>query len=46
MRFILASYSADEIAGQFDLALRNLVGAPIPDEPDVYVFAPEFENAA
>jgi hypothetical protein len=44
MRFILASFTADEIAEQFDLALRNLVGAPIPDEPDVYVFAPEFED--
>ena len=46
MRFILASFSPDEIAVQFDHALRNLVGAPIPDEPDVYVFAPEFENVA
>jgi hypothetical protein len=44
MRFVLASYTADEIAAQFDMALRNLVGAPVPDEPDVYVFAPEFEN--
>jgi hypothetical protein len=44
MRFILASYSADEIANQFDLALRNLVGAPIPDEEDVYVFSPEFDE--
>jgi hypothetical protein len=46
MRFILASYTPDEIAGQFDMALRNLVGAPVPNEPDVYVFAPEFETAA
>ena len=44
MRFILASYTADEIAIQFDMALRNLVGAPIPDEPDVYVFAQEFDE--
>ncbi len=44
MRFILASYTADEIASQFDMALRNLVGAPIPDEPDVYVFAQEFDE--
>ena len=46
MRFILATYSAEEIANQFDLALRNMVGAPVPDEPDIYVFAPEFEHAA
>jgi hypothetical protein len=46
MRFVLASYTADEIASQFDLALRNFVGAPIPDEPDVCVFSPEFENVS
>ncbi len=44
MRFILASYTPDEIASQFDMALRNLVGAPIPDEQDVYVFAAEFDE--
>ena len=27
-------------------ATPSFDGAPIPDEPDVYVFAPEFENAA
>ena len=44
MRFVLASYTPDEIAAQFDMALRNLVGAPVPDEADVYVFAQEFDN--
>ena len=45
MRFMLAGFSADDIAEHFDRALRNITGAPMPNEPDVYVFAPGFENA-
>jgi hypothetical protein len=45
MRFILAGFQADDVTQQFDRALRNLTGAPVPDEGDTYVFAPEFENA-
>jgi hypothetical protein len=44
MRFILSSYRDDDIARAFDLALRTMVGAPIPDEPDIYVFTPEFDH--
>ena len=44
MRLILAGFTADDVTEQFDRALRNLTGAPIPDEIDTYVFAPEFEN--
>ena len=44
MRLILAGFTADDVTEQFDRALRNLTGAPIPDESDTYVFAPEFEN--
>lgn len=45
MRFTLASYDADDITEAFDRTLRNMVGAPVPNEPDVWVFTPEFENA-
>ena len=45
MRFMLASFSADDIAEHFDRALRNITGAPMPDETDTYVFSPGFENA-
>lgn len=44
MRFTLASYDANDIAEAFDRTLRNMVGAPMPDEPDVWVFSPEFEH--
>lgn len=46
MRFTLAGLDADDITRNFDLALRNMVGAPIPDEPEHWVFSPEFENVA
>jgi len=45
MRFMLAGFSADDIAEHFDRALRNITGAPMPDETDTYVFSPGFENA-
>ncbi len=45
MRFILASFNEEDVAKAFDTALRNLAGAPIPDETDTWVFSPEFENA-
>ncbi len=45
MRVMLSKYGADEIAGRFDLALRNLFGQPIPEEQDVWVFDAEFDNA-
>ena len=45
MRFMLAGFSADDIAEHFDRALRNITGAPRPDETDTYVFSPGFENA-
>ena len=45
MRFMLAGFSADDIAEHFDRALRNIIGAPMPDETDTWVFSPGFENA-
>ena len=45
MRFMLAGFSADDIAENFDRALRNITGAPMPDETDTWVFSPGFENA-
>jgi len=45
MRFMLAGFSADDIAEHFDRALRNITGAPMPDETDTWVFSPGFENA-
>ena len=45
MRFMLAGFTSDDIAAHFDRALRNLTGAPMPDETDTWVFSPEFENA-
>jgi hypothetical protein len=45
MRFMLAGFNASDIAAHFDRALRNLTGAPTPNEADTYVFSPEFENA-
>jgi hypothetical protein len=38
MRFMLAGFSADDIAEHFD-------GAPMPDETDTWVFSPGFEDA-
>jgi len=45
MRFMLAGFTAHEIAAHFDRALRNITGAPMPDETDTWVFSPGFENA-
>jgi hypothetical protein len=45
MRFMLAGFSADDIAEHFDRALRNITGAPMPDETDTWVFSPGFEDA-
>ena len=45
MRFMLAGFESEDIAEHFDRALRNITGAPIPDETDTYVFSAEFENA-
>ena len=45
MRFMLAGFSAHDIAAHFDRALRNITGAPMPDEADTWVFSPEFETA-
>lgn len=45
MRFILSSFNEDDVTRAFDTALRNLVGAPMPDEPDTWVFSKQFENA-
>jgi hypothetical protein len=45
MRFMLAGFSADDIAEHFDRALRNITGAPMPAETDTWVFSPGFENA-
>jgi hypothetical protein len=44
MRFMLAGFTAEDIAQHFDRTLRNITGAPMPDETDTYVFSPEFEN--
>jgi hypothetical protein len=45
MRFMLAGFTAHDIAAHFDRALRNITGAPMPDETDTWVFSPGFENA-
>jgi len=45
MRFMLAGFTAHEIAAHFDRALRNITGAPMPEETDTWVFSPGFENA-
>jgi hypothetical protein len=45
MRFMLAGFTAHDIAAHFDRALRNITGAPMPDESDTWVFSPGFENA-
>jgi hypothetical protein len=45
MRFMLAGFTSQDIAAHFDRALRNITGAPIPDESDTWVFSPEFETA-
>jgi hypothetical protein len=45
MRFMLAGFDAEDITEHFDRALRNITGAPMPDETDTYVFSPEFETA-
>ena len=45
MRFILAGFTAHDIAAHFDRALRNITGAPMPEETDTWVFSPGFENA-
>jgi hypothetical protein len=45
MRLILAGFTAHDIAAHFDRTLRNITGAPMPDETDTWVFSPEFENA-
>ena len=44
MRFMLASFDADAVADHFDRVLRNISGAPMPDETDTYVFSPEFDT--
>lgn len=45
MRFMLCGFTDEAIARHFDLALRNITGAPMPDEADLYVFSPEFAVA-
>ena len=45
MRLILAGFTAHDIAAHFDRALRNITGAPMPEETDTWVFSPGFENA-
>jgi ribosome recycling factor len=45
MRFMLAGFDANDIAAHFDRALRNITGAPMPEETDTWVFSPGFENA-
>jgi hypothetical protein len=45
MRFALASFHADDIARHFDFTLRNLTGAPMPDEAETWIFSPGFDSA-
>ena len=45
MRFMLSGFTAHDIAAHFDRALRNITGAPMPEETDTWVFSPGFENA-
>ena len=44
MRFMLAGFTSDDITAHFDRVLRNITGAPMPDETDTWVFSPGFEN--
>ncbi len=44
MRLILAGFTAHDIAAHFDRALRNITGAPMPDESDTWVFSSGFEH--
>ncbi|HEY0256150.1 MAG TPA: hypothetical protein VGC39_01810 [Candidatus Methylacidiphilales bacterium] len=45
MRFMLTAFSEEDITRHFDRALRNITGAPMPDEADLYVFSPDFAAA-
>jgi hypothetical protein len=44
MRLMLAGFTSDDITAHFDRVLRNITGAPMPDETDTWVFSPGFEN--
>jgi len=44
MRFMLAGFTSDDITAHFDKVLRNITGAPMPNETDTWVFSPGFEN--
>ncbi len=46
MRFTLSRFTGDDIVENFDRTVRNLVGAPVPDEEDVWVFEPQFDRAS
>ena len=46
MRFMLCGFTDEDIARHFDRALRNLTGAPMPDEADLYVFSPDLAATA
>ncbi len=46
MRFMLCGFTDEDIARHFDRALRNLIGAPMPDEADLYVFSPDLAATA
>jgi hypothetical protein len=45
MRFMLCGFAEEDIARHFDRALRNITGAPMPNEADLYVFSPDFAAA-
>ncbi len=45
MRFMLCGFTDEDIARHFDRALRNITGAAMPDEADLYVFSPDFAAA-
>ncbi len=46
MRFMLCAFAEDDVVRHFDLALRNVTGAPMPDEADLYVFSPDLAATA
>ena len=46
MRFVLSSKTTQDLVWEFDYALRNLTGAPIPNEPERWIMPPEGNTGA
>ena len=45
MRFVLSGKTTEEIVWEFDYALRTITGAPVPNEPERWIFPAEFDSA-